>query len=65
VAEAEGSLRITRNRNQAGINNVRDLLRTEAAVLDQPVQLPFWGGVSPLQPMRSIVFFFGAWITAQ
>jgi hypothetical protein len=23
-----------------------------------PIQLPFWGGVSPLQPMRSIVFFF-------
>lgn len=25
---------------------------------------PFWGGVSPLQPLRSIVFFFGAWIKA-
>src|SRR5438045_630517 len=27
-----------------------------------PIQLPFWGGVSPLLPMRSIVFFFGPWI---
>ncbi len=26
-----------------------------------PIQHPFWGGVSPLLPMRSIVFFFGAW----
>jgi len=24
-----------------------------------PIQLPFWGGVSPLQPMRSIVFSSG------
>ncbi len=34
VAEAEESLRITQNRYQAGMNNVTDLLRTEAAVLD-------------------------------
>ncbi len=24
-----------------------------------PIQLPFWGGVSLILPMRSIVFFFG------
>ena len=24
-----------------------------------PIQHPFWGGVSPYQPMRSIVFLFG------
>ncbi|HUE01161.1 MAG TPA: hypothetical protein VMR62_16425, partial [Bryobacteraceae bacterium] len=26
------------------------------------LQLPFWGGVSFLQPMRSIVLLLGAWI---
>jgi outer membrane protein len=34
VAQAEESLRITRNRYQAGLNTVTDLLRTEAALLD-------------------------------
>jgi outer membrane protein TolC len=34
VAEAEESLRITQNRYEAGISNVTDLLRTEAAVLE-------------------------------
>jgi outer membrane protein TolC len=34
VAEAEESLRITKNRYQAGISNVTDLLRTEAALLE-------------------------------
>ncbi len=34
VAEAEESLRITRNRYESGLNNVTDLLRTETAVLD-------------------------------
>ena len=33
VAEAEESLRITQNRYQAGMSNVTDLLRNEAAVL--------------------------------
>ncbi|HWE49953.1 MAG TPA: TolC family protein [Bryobacteraceae bacterium] len=34
VAEAEESLRITRNRYETGLSNVTDLLRTETAVLD-------------------------------
>jgi outer membrane protein len=34
VAEAGESLRITQNRYEAGMNNVTDLLRTEAAVLE-------------------------------
>lgn len=34
VAEAEESLRITRNRYETGLNNVTDLLRTETAVLE-------------------------------
>lgn len=34
VAEAEESLRITRNRYSAGLANVTDLLRTESALLD-------------------------------
>src|ERR1019366_2759391 len=34
VAQAEESLRITQNRYEAGMNNVTDLLRTEAAMLD-------------------------------
>jgi outer membrane protein TolC len=34
VAEAEESLRITKNRYEAGMSNVTDLLRTETAVLD-------------------------------
>jgi outer membrane protein TolC len=34
VAQAEESLRITQNRYEAGMNNVTDLLRTEAAVLE-------------------------------
>ncbi len=34
VAEAEESLRITKNRYEAGISNVTDLLRTETALLE-------------------------------
>lgn len=34
VAEAEESLRITKNRYEIGMNNVTDLLRTETAVLE-------------------------------
>ena len=34
VAEAEEALRITQNRYQSGMNNVTDLLRTEAALLE-------------------------------
>lgn len=34
VEEAEESLRITKNRYEAGMSNVTDLLRTETAVLD-------------------------------
>jgi outer membrane protein len=34
VAEAEESLRITRNRYETGLSNVTDLLRTETAVLE-------------------------------
>ena len=34
VAEAQESLRITQNRYEAGLTNVTDLLRTEAAVLE-------------------------------
>ncbi len=34
VAEAEESLRITRNRYEAGMSNVTDLLRTETALLE-------------------------------
>jgi outer membrane protein TolC len=34
VAEADESLRITRNRYQAGMSSVTDLLRNESAVLE-------------------------------
>ena len=45
--------------------NIYGNLRTRDALFSDgshmgtkvPIQLPFWGGVSPLQPMRSIVFF--------